>query len=153
MQLTGHKTRAVFERHNIVSDGDLQDAARRLDSYASRSLGEASGVSPAFARFLPVREVCSSGWSRRRRPYRIKEFATLTGVSVRALHHYDRIGLLKAQRRPSGYRLYSADDVTILEQIVALKFIGVSRPDGKRRELARESAESLWRQLGYARLL
>ncbi len=34
MQLTGHKTRAVFERYNIVSVGDLRDAARRLDTYA-----------------------------------------------------------------------------------------------------------------------
>ena len=34
-QLTGHKTRAVFERYNIVSSGDLRDAARRLDTYAS----------------------------------------------------------------------------------------------------------------------
>jgi hypothetical protein len=31
MQLTGHKTRSVFERYNIVSAGDLRDAARRLD--------------------------------------------------------------------------------------------------------------------------
>ena len=35
MQLTGHKTRAVFERYNIVSAGDLRDAARRLDAFAS----------------------------------------------------------------------------------------------------------------------
>ncbi|MDO8795069.1 MAG: hypothetical protein Q7J25_10670 [Vicinamibacterales bacterium] len=35
VQLTGHKTRAVFERYNIVSAGDLRDAARRLDTYAS----------------------------------------------------------------------------------------------------------------------
>jgi len=35
MQLTGHKTRAVFERYNIVSPGDLRDAARRLDVYAA----------------------------------------------------------------------------------------------------------------------
>ena len=35
MQLTGHKTRAVFERYNIVSSGDLRDAARRLDTCAS----------------------------------------------------------------------------------------------------------------------
>lgn len=32
MQLTGHKTRSVFERYNIVSAGDLRDAATRLDA-------------------------------------------------------------------------------------------------------------------------
>ena len=35
MQLTGHKTRAVFERYNIVSPGDLRDAAHRLDRYVA----------------------------------------------------------------------------------------------------------------------
>ncbi len=37
MQLTGHKTRAVFERYNIVSPGDLREAARRLDTYIARA--------------------------------------------------------------------------------------------------------------------
>jgi integrase len=32
MQMAGHKTRSVFDRYHIVSDGDLQEAARRLDS-------------------------------------------------------------------------------------------------------------------------
>ena len=32
---TGHKTRLVFERHNIVSDGDLTEAARKLDLAAA----------------------------------------------------------------------------------------------------------------------
>lgn len=32
MQLTGHKTRSVFERYNIVSGGDLREAARKLDA-------------------------------------------------------------------------------------------------------------------------
>jgi len=64
--------------------------------------------------------------------YRIKAFAALTGVSVRALHHYDRLGLLRPRRTASGYRIYSSNDVAILEQIVALKFIGISLQDIKR---------------------
>jgi len=35
MQMSGHKTRAVFERYNIVSPNDFRDAAERLDRYAS----------------------------------------------------------------------------------------------------------------------
>jgi len=35
MQLSGHKTRSVFERYNIVSGGDLREAARRLNTVAS----------------------------------------------------------------------------------------------------------------------
>ena len=33
MQLSGHKTRAIFERYNITSPQDLRDAAARLDRY------------------------------------------------------------------------------------------------------------------------
>ncbi|MFZ1938160.1 MAG: MerR family transcriptional regulator [Terracidiphilus sp.] len=57
--------------------------------------------------------------------YRIGEFAKLAGVTVRALHHYDRIGLLKPQRGTSGFRLYSMADLERLEQIAALKFLGI----------------------------
>ncbi len=38
MQHTGHKTRAVFERHNIVSRGHVRDAALRLDVSASAAV-------------------------------------------------------------------------------------------------------------------
>ena len=62
---------------------------------------------------------------RMNRLYRAHEFATLAGVTVRALHHYDRIGLLKAQRSSSGHRLYTAGDLERLEQIAALKFLGI----------------------------
>lgn len=33
MQITGHKTRSTFDRYNIVSEGDLREAARKLDRY------------------------------------------------------------------------------------------------------------------------
>ena len=33
MTMTGHKTRSVFERYNIVSDGDLRDAAGKLNVF------------------------------------------------------------------------------------------------------------------------
>jgi len=58
------------------------------------------------------------------RTYQIQKFAELTGVTVKALHHYDRLGLLKPQRALSGYRLYAERDLERLEQIVALKFLG-----------------------------
>jgi DNA-binding transcriptional MerR regulator len=57
--------------------------------------------------------------------YRIGEFAKLAGVTVRALHHYDRIGLLKPLRGSSGFRLYRLEDLERLEQIAALKFLGI----------------------------
>src|SRR5260221_2114801 len=59
--------------------------------------------------------------------FQAREFAKLSGVTVRALHHYDRLGLLKPSRHTrAGYRLYSESDVARLELIVALKFIGLS---------------------------
>ena len=39
MTMTGHKTRSVFERYNIVSLGDLRDAARKLDAVAGHTFG------------------------------------------------------------------------------------------------------------------
>ncbi len=58
------------------------------------------------------------------RLYRIQEFAELAGVTVKALHHYDRLGLLRARRTSAAYRIYSEKDLERLEQIVALKFLG-----------------------------
>lgn len=59
--------------------------------------------------------------------FQSQEFAQLSGVTVRTLHHYDRLGLLKPSRYTgAGFRLYSEDDFARLEQIVALKFIGFS---------------------------
>ena len=59
------------------------------------------------------------------RTYQPHEFAKRAGVTIRALHHYDRLGLLKPSgRTAAGYRLYTDRDLVRLEQIVALKFIG-----------------------------
>jgi DNA-binding transcriptional MerR regulator len=57
--------------------------------------------------------------------YRVQAFAALAGVTVRALHHYDRLALLRPKRTRTGYRLYSGSDLERLEQIVALKFLGL----------------------------
>jgi len=51
--------------------------------------------------------------------YTVGEVARLAHVSVRALHHYDEIGLLEpSQRSDAGYRLYSDDDLVRLQQIL-----------------------------------
>jgi MerR family transcriptional regulator, thiopeptide resistance regulator len=57
--------------------------------------------------------------------YTPHEFAKMSGVTVRALHHYDRLGLLTPRRTSAGYRVYSERDLEALEQIVVLKFIGI----------------------------
>jgi DNA-binding transcriptional MerR regulator len=51
-------------------------------------------------------------------PWKVGELAKRTGVSVRALHHYDEIGLLSpSHRSEAGYRLYTEIDVARLQQI------------------------------------
>lgn len=58
--------------------------------------------------------------------YQAGEFAQLAGVTVRALHHYDELGLLKPSAyTQAGYRLYGRDDLARLQQIAALRFIGM----------------------------
>ncbi len=57
--------------------------------------------------------------------WQAKELANLAQVSVRTLHHYEKIGLLKPSLRQSNnYRLYSEKDLLRLQQIIALKFFG-----------------------------
>lgn len=57
--------------------------------------------------------------------WHIKELSELTNVSVRTLHHYDHVGLLKPSvRSANGYRWYTQRDLVTLQQIIALKFFG-----------------------------
>lgn len=58
---------------------------------------------------------------------KIKEVADMAGVSVRTLHHYDKIGLLKPQSvSPAGYRLYTDNDLERLQQVLFFKELDFS---------------------------
>jgi DNA-binding transcriptional MerR regulator len=62
-----------------------------------------------------------------RRTYLVKQVAELSGVSVRALHHYDSIGLLTPRARSAaGYRLYDEDDLLRLQQILIGRELGLA---------------------------
>lgn len=53
---------------------------------------------------------------------KIKEVAKLTGVTVRTLHYYDQIGLLKPSTvTEAGYRLYEEEDLFTLQQILIFR--------------------------------
>ncbi|MBA2519597.1 MAG: MerR family transcriptional regulator [Chloroflexia bacterium] len=55
----------------------------------------------------------------------VGEVARLTGVTVRALHHYDEIGLLApGGRTAAGYRRYAAADLDRLQHILAYRALG-----------------------------
>ncbi|MFC0544452.1 MerR family transcriptional regulator [Kutzneria chonburiensis] len=58
--------------------------------------------------------------------YTVGTAAELAGVSVRTLHHYDQIGLVKPSRRSdAGYRLYSDADVQALNRAVFYRELGL----------------------------
>lgn len=71
--------------------------------------------------------------------YTVKKLAEFAGVSVRTLHYYDEIGLLKPEfRSNSGYRHYGPEAVVRLQQIMFFRELGfslgeigdiISRPD------------------------
>jgi len=62
--------------------------------------------------------------------WRIGELARATRVTVRALHHYDRLGLLApSSRTAGGHRCYTGDDVRRLHTILALRGFGLPLRD------------------------
>ena len=62
--------------------------------------------------------------------WRIGELARATRVTVRALHHYDRLGLLvPSSRTAGGHRCYTGDDVRRLHTILALRGFGLPLRD------------------------
>ncbi|GAA3440865.1 hypothetical protein Pve01_19840 [Planomonospora venezuelensis] len=61
------------------------------------------------------------------RRWSIGEVARASGMTVRALHHYDEIGLLRAsERTASGHRRYTGRDVRRLYRVRALRTLGLS---------------------------
>src|SRR5215203_5074357 len=58
--------------------------------------------------------------------YKTTEFAALAGVTVKALRHYERIGLLTPRRTRAGHRRYVREDLGRVEAIGSLKYVGCS---------------------------
>ena len=83
--------------------------------------------------------------------YHIKEAAQLSGVSVKTLYHYDKIGLLVPLKSENGYRIYSQEDLEQLQVILYYKYLGFSLE--KIAELLKEEKTDLLphltRQLDY----
>src|SRR5262245_60707830 len=60
------------------------------------------------------------------RRYQVKELAQMAQVSVRTLHYYDEIGLLRpSQRSAAGYRQYDDRDLLRLQQIAIQRELGL----------------------------
>jgi DNA-binding transcriptional MerR regulator len=67
------------------------------------------------------------------RTYRVADVARVSGVSIRALHHYDAIGLLvPTGRTEAGYRLYTDADLLRLQQILIQRELGFPLDEIKR---------------------
>jgi len=64
--------------------------------------------------------------------FTIGEFVQKSGVSIRTLRYYDSIDLLKpSDYTDGGHRLYSKEDLTLLQKIKALQFLGLPLKDIK----------------------
>jgi MerR family transcriptional regulator, thiopeptide resistance regulator len=61
------------------------------------------------------------------RTWKVGEISKLTGITIRTLHHYDEIRLLRPTfRTDTGHRLYTEDDIIKLQQIMSLKELDFS---------------------------
>lgn len=61
--------------------------------------------------------------------WRVGDLAALTGLTVRTLHHYDDVGLLRPDRTAAGHRVYRRAHVERLYRISVLRRFGVSLDD------------------------
>ena len=59
------------------------------------------------------------------KPMTVHEVATLSGITIRTLHYYDEIGLLKpTMLTDAKYRLYTEDDLSRLQEILFFREVG-----------------------------
>lgn len=58
--------------------------------------------------------------------YLIQTASQLSGVSIRSLRHYDKLGLLSPSKAENGYRYYSDADLSRLQTILFYKYLGFS---------------------------
>lgn len=57
--------------------------------------------------------------------YTVSDVSRMSGVTVRALHHYDELGLVRpARRSASGYRLYEREDLERLQTVLFYRELG-----------------------------
>lgn len=65
--------------------------------------------------------------------YQVKDISTISGVTVRTIHHYDDIGLLNPHSvTEAGYRIYSDTELERLQQIMFFRELDFSLSDIKR---------------------
>lgn len=84
--------------------------------------------------------------------YTVGHVASLSGISVRALHHYDEIGLLPPSgRSDAGYRLYSHADLRRLRRILFYRELGFGLEQIAQALEAPDPAAHLRRQHGLLR--
>ena len=82
--------------------------------------------------------------------YKVSEAAALSGVTVRALHHYDAIGLLRPSTRSNAdYRLYGDEDIRALRRIRRYQALAFSLDET--RELQTASGPSRLAALRHQR--
>jgi MerR family transcriptional regulator, thiopeptide resistance regulator len=88
---------------------------------------------------------------------KVGDLARRTGLTIRTLHHYDEIGLLKPSlHTDSGHRMYTANDVARLQQVLSLRQLGfaldeirdcLTRPDFSPLEVIRLHVAQLKKQI------
>jgi DNA-binding transcriptional MerR regulator len=91
---------------------------------------------------------------------KVGELARRSGITVRTLHHYDAIGLLRpSARSDAGYRLYNRADIARLHQIQAMRRLDLSladigallaRPDSTLSTVIEQQIVALTRQIDRA---